>query len=262
MSLMYYIIPSGETSSYESNMINSLGSPDINIRMSLDNTSGLMMFKPPYVPNAYSGNGYTLDEIKIIMNTEEWSSGSTEPFLRIYEYKALPNEELLDFDFTLLGLHKFSRFNKGRKYLTEYYDEAEENIVVCKRFEDINISGTTKLDYVNVTIEWMNNDDTVGLEKEFSVTFSEVEKGDYLRKRRQRAIDYIVYFAQGTPLEPYMDILFAHYKDEMEAFVSTGSSAFEDALNNESDPTILAILNTPANPENGDTVKEGILRNI
>lgn len=175
--------------------------------------------------------------------------------LRIYpyieEYSYEPNVSHVDF--TTLGLTKdIPTFSRGVKTLATYSNQVPE-VVVTKEFEDIP-SG------LRITIKWLKSDGTVGLEKIFDKPLSLVEKGDMLRKRRQRVISYLQFFAVGTPYESYIAALFNHYKNQVDAYIQTGSRTFHDDMDTETDPTILAILSAqgvdPAYPT--DTVKDRI----
>ncbi len=68
--LKYYIILQDDIDGYKSLMTESLNSQNIYIRMSLDNTKGIMMFKESIAPQGLTP--YTKEEMLVIVSGPEW----------------------------------------------------------------------------------------------------------------------------------------------------------------------------------------------
>lgn len=92
--------------------------------------------------------------------------------------------------FTVLDIVKESPvFEIGRKKESSYTKDGE--VIVKKSFKDI-------LEGLEIVIEWLKYDGTVGLQKIFKKPLSLLEKADLLRKRRQRSISYMQIYVKGT----------------------------------------------------------------
>jgi hypothetical protein len=70
--LRYYIILQDDIDGYKSLMIESLNSQHIYIRMSLDNTKGIMVFKESIAPQGLTP--YTKEEMLVIVSGPEWTT--------------------------------------------------------------------------------------------------------------------------------------------------------------------------------------------
>ena len=112
-------------------------------------------------------------------------------------------------------------------------------------------------------IRWYREDGTVGLVKEDVVNFTAKDAAAKLREIRQTRIDYLQYpepqYVNAT-IQGYINALFARYKTQVNEYVLAGNTAFENAINNETNATYLAILNAAL--ADGKTVKESILYQI
>lgn len=183
--------------------------------------------------------------------------------LKIY-YLITPHERgdedyILHRDFTTLGLIKASpKYDKGRKYESSYYnDEAQTDIVVKKSFTD-RIENS-KIVGIDITIDWYNTTDAVALTKQDFKPLNVTEVATLERSRRVRAIDYLRGTAVGTPVEPHILAIFSHYEDLIRLWENTGTSDLLDAVNNETDATILSYF---AIDLGGYTVKDSIVLQI
>lgn len=188
-------------------------------------------------------------------------SKDVSQLLRIYDF--VPRfTDVSSIPFTTLGLIKATpEFDKGRKVSASYYtDEAQTEIVVKKTFVD-RLDVNNHLLGLDITFEWYNTEDAVDLTKLEFKPLSTYESGQLVKKRRDRAIDYLVEGAKGTPAEPLVNALFVHYATEANLFIEIGSQDLENAVNNETDPTILGYLNTIVLPPSG-TIKDSILAQI
>lgn len=88
-------------------------------------------------------------------------------------------------------------------------------------------------------------------------------KAEWLYKKRQLFISYLEYSGKDYDLVRY---LMDRYKNEVQLYIQAGTNDLRDVIENETDPTTLAYLNTIVGviPYTGETetVKDSILRNI
>lgn len=194
-----------------------------------------------------------------------------DPELRISRYiKGLTNAHFSDFDFTLILNIIETKYEFGRK-CTRYYEHKDQPGTLCvkKTYTDIigerNINGTI-VDNLLLGIEieffWYKNDGKISDKtKTIQVMFNREEAGEYLSKRRTRNINTLKGVAIGTRAEQYIDQLVQHYKESMSLYIETGSSDFLDSVTNETDPTIITILDTeiPHDRYNTVTIRQMIL---
>lgn len=73
--------------------------------------------------------------------------------------------------------------------------------------------------------------------------------------------------AIGSAIEPYVNELMSHYKNQIELFISDGANDFKDDVNSESEEPYLTYLNTvvtspSAEYPSGKTVRDWILEKI
>jgi hypothetical protein len=175
--------------------------------------------------------------------------------LRIHRVLPIEMDPLIQ-DFTVIGLRKQSPlYEKGRKTKAFYRDPNNDDLVVEKIFSDVvgnhkilnatggfdEIPGITGL---QVTFNWYKEDGTIGLTKtEIVKELTRHEAETMLRQRRERAMDYLLGGAKGTPIEPYMNTIFDHYYDSILKYKENGSSALADNINGEDNPAIIPLLN-------------------
>jgi len=182
--------------------------------------------------------------------------------LRIIEH-ITPDIDIEVFDFTLLTtLTKMSpTYEKGRKTKSKYTDY-NGKVVVEKIFTDIKDEVTGCLKSLSMTINWLNDDDSVGITKTQIVkNFNKSESMTALRKRRERSIDYLQASAEGTAIENYVKALFKRYSNEIQLFISADTDDFLNSLNNETDAQYIAYLNIVVGADNY-TVKDSIINQI
>jgi len=65
-----------------------------------------------------------------------------------------------------------------------------------------------------------------------------------------------------TPNEVYIDMLMEHYKLQIQDYIQLWTNVLLNAMNTETDPTILAILWWPTTDPNFATVKDAIIYQI
>ena len=145
-------------------------------------------------------------------------------------------------DFTIIGLRKETpKYEKGRKTSCQYFHPETGKLAVEKVFSDVIESD--QLVGIDILFMWYDNKGDVKIAKsERAITLNRYSALTEQRKRRERAVDYLVAGSVGTPLESYVSMIFAHYQTQIQNFVATGSSVFADAINNEQDPQIKALL--------------------
>ena len=172
-----------------------------------------------------------------------WGDEVPAKELRVFRVLDI-NLDPLTSDFTILGFRKIApHYDRGRKVKAEYKCVQYDDLVVEKIFRDIRDPQTGRLTDLEVTFNWYCEDGTIGLTKtEIVKELNKSQAETVERKRRARAIDFLVSEARYTANEAYINILMDHYDSEITKFISKNSSQFNDALNAETDPTILTIL--------------------
>lgn len=167
-------------------------------------------------------------------------------------------------DFSILGFRKIApHYDRGRKIKAEYKCVEKDELIVEKIFTDIRDSFTGRLTGLQVLFNWYCEDNTIGLSKtEIVKLFNKAQSETEERKRRERTIDFLISEARYTANEPFIQMLMTHYETEITHFKNKGDTEFHVAMENETDPTIIAILNSrvPFASDNSYTVpiKESI----
>ncbi len=184
-------------------------------------------------------------------------------------FRALPKDlDPLTSDFTILGFRKKApHYDRGRKVRAEYWCVDKDEVIVEKIFDDIRDEENGRLTDLQVTFNWYDEDGNIGLSKtEIVKELNKAQSETIERQRRERSIDFLISEARYTPNEPYVTMLMLHYETEINHFKTKAADDFASALNNETDPTILAILSArvPFASNNDYTVpiKESILYQI
>ena len=181
--------------------------------------------------------------------------------MNIDKYTSLKPYEITDTDFTILGFQKNSGYSKGRKTFSEYLGD-ENEVVVKKTFMDILDETTEIFKGIHILFEWFNQNGEVEASKEQEIFMDNFEASVYLQKRRERAIGYLSFSAKGTPIETYLNTIFDHYKNEIGEYKTIGSDTFSEAVENETNPQIIPLLNIEVPRADGEgkiKVKDSIL---
>lgn len=184
---------------------------------------------------------------------------------RLRVYRVLPeSQDALISDFTILGFRKVApHYDRGRKIKAQYKCVDKDELIVEKIFTDVRDSSTGRLTGIQVLFNWYCEDNTIGASKTETVKlFNKAQAETEERKRRERSIDFLISEARYTENEPYVTMLMLHYETQINHFKSKAADDFNTAMNNETDPTILAILasRVPFASDNSYTVpiKESI----
>ena len=82
-----------------------------------------------------------------------------------------------------------------------------------------------------------------------------------LRKRYDRAYTYLRKPAKGTAIEFHVNSILEHYSSQVSIWLLGNPQAFIDAINNETDGTILAYLDIVIH-ESGKKVKDAIIEQL
>lgn len=208
------------------------------------------------------GNGGIFEEgNKIIIETPKQALLQVvvkNPYLAGYSEQQIQNTNID----LLQGLHKVRRYSRGYLCEKQYLIDNEQNSLAVKRtyelvFENNILTGERSV------ITWYNDDDTVAFVKEDFVAYSAKDAASRLREIRQTRIDYLQY-PEPQYMTPqvldYIAQLFEHYKSVVTDYILSGSSALASAINAETNPLYLSILN--ATLPDGKTVKDSILYQI
>ena len=164
---------------------------------------------------------------------------------RLRVHRVLPREaNPLISDFTILGFRKIApHYDRGRKIKSEYKCVDKDELIVEKIFTDVRDSATGRLTGLQVLFNWYCEDGTIGNSKtEMVKLFNKAQAETEERKRRERAIEFLISEARYTASEPYVTALMLHYETEINHFKSKAANDFNTAMENETDPTNLAIL--------------------
>lgn len=187
------------------------------------------------------------------------------PELRVTKWLESTEEEYVKrVDFTTFLKKESPVYDKGRKTESEYKDVDTDELVVKKTFAD-TVDGEGKLDGIDITIEWYKDDNSVGLTKVVHKPLNFAEAENLLHSRRIKAIGYLVAAGKGTPVEPFMNAIFEHYKEEVQTWYDLGDSdVIGDAIHNETDTTIISYLGIVTDPVGAPDwdVRDGIYYQI
>lgn len=190
----------------------------------------------------------------------------------------LTDFEIMTTDITILnGIVKGEPvYQKGVKISSSYYlDKAQTDLAIKKIFTD-EYDENGFLIGLNMTIEWYDTLDNIGLSKDVYIPLSVSESASIISKRRKRAINYLQEAGVRLGVSQYIDLLFTHYSaylvdgvtyNFINNFIENGTKEFENAVLNETNEQILGILNFTIEPPsaeypNGVKVKDSILQQI
>lgn len=171
--------------------------------------------------------------------------------------------EIKTFDIDLLeGLYKESKYSKGYLYKESYFTDSQKTKLAIKRTYEL-VYDSNFLIGEKIKTEWYCTNGNVILDKEVFVEFSAKDAAAKKSQIRQIQIDYLQYPERPYQLPQVMaaiNKLFEHYKDVVIDYKLSGSDSFKKAVENETDTTIKAILNTKL--PDGKSFKESILYQI
>lgn len=119
-------------------------------------------------------------------------------------------------------------------------DPADFAEAVRITFTDIVEGGI--LTSVSALVEVCNDDGTVEYSKTEIQKINNLEK--FMIARYNRAYTYLRNSSKGTPIEGLINAILEHYQSEISAWLLGDPQKFIDAKNNETDPTIVAYLET------------------
>lgn len=179
------------------------------------------------------------------------------PDLRVTKWVVAEESAILAADYTVFLRRESPVFTKGRKTYSDYLDPDTQELVVKVTYTDVYDEVTGGLVGIDRTIDWYLSTGEVGLSKTVAVPLNKAEASHEKRERRVRSIDYLRAAGKGTPIEPYMNAVFSHYESVVRFWYDMGGNGVVDAVNNETDPTILAYLAIETEPN--WTVGQGIV---
>ncbi len=192
-------------------------------------------------------------------------SPSAAPRLLIFDSNAFllgrSEDELKATDIDLLnGLERKSRSSRGyeveRSYLT-----ADGRTAITREFTLEVANGAVGAECS--VIKWYDEDGNVALEKEIRVPFSAKQSAVLLADIRRVQINYLQNPERqyiSPQVEAAIRQLWEHYKEQTLDYLVSGSAAFENAVKNETNAQIKAILD--ARLPDGKTIRESILYQI
>ncbi len=191
--------------------------------------------------------------------------------------------ELSIIDIQFLGLKKKAwQFSRGMRTVREYHYQ-NDTVAVRDIYTYVTEDGGRTVTSVTRTIEWYDGQGVKILEKDISPDLNIKNKKDLNRDIRQGRIDYMIAAAEElailseTLLEPFksqfieasnsIDIILSHYETPIDHYIKFGNKEFEDAVNNESNPIMLNILNLMVRPPDAEfvaglTIKQTIIHQL
>jgi hypothetical protein len=183
------------------------------------------------------------------------------------EFKSYPNVHTTDY--TLIGLRKESstRVEGGAKHYTDYTGliEGTRKLIVRKRFEYIYSDPDPANIGVWIEHSWYTYGENIGLTK---IEFKPQTIGEmsYIRRKHRSFVrESLIALGGDDPfLTTYINLLVEHYKVQATEFVDLGKAQeWKDAIQNEQDPTVSAILATDITYEGRtQTVAEFMIEDI
>ena len=160
-------------------------------------------------------------------------------------------------------------FIKGRKIKTDFYSTSDkDDIVVRQSYTDV-FDENGFLVGIDMKIEWFDEMGNPALFKAVQNSLPFSSASDEIRSRRKRQINYLQEAGVRLGVKQYIDLLFNFYStvfignktvNFLNNYIENGSKEFENAIKNESNPQILAILN--AKLPDGETIKDSILKQL
>lgn len=179
--------------------------------------------------------------------------GSPSSDLKVFRYLS----RFLDpktSDFTIIGLRKVSPLrDRGRKREAEYRCPSDDSLVVKKIFTDVVPSA--ELLNISCKFDWYDENGDIALTKTETVKeYSKDETETVYRERRSRQMDYLKGSVKGTALETGGNYLWARYATEISLYEGDGTLGLDTVIDNETDTTALAVLDTYV-PRNDDSTK-------
>lgn len=136
-------------------------------------------------------------------------------------------------------------------------EDKEESKAVSIDYEDLIENAS--IVKIKKTVQYYNEDDSIYCSK---VEYELVRNEDKLkRSRSQAAYDYLRNSAKGTPVEPYINAILEHYAPQISLWLLGSKDVLLNAINNESDATIIAYLNLTI-AANGKKVKDAVFEQV
>jgi|GEM_PF-3950285 len=183
----------------------------------------------------------------------------------LIQFDTNDTEGLMALDFKKIGLQKpeSKKTSIGAKYRQEFLfvDEAQTSqVAVSIDFEDVEVDGV--LTQIKNHMKVYNEDGTVYCEK---ISYDLVRNEETLwQSRYKTSYNYLRKAAKGTPIENMVNAILDHYIDAVQKWLLGDPQAFKDAINNETDATIIAYLDTDVHPdpEITFTTKQSILKRL
>lgn len=192
-------------------------------------------------------------------------------------------DELLLIPVKNLGLKRQPwTFTRGMKLSREFLDE-NDDLRVCVEYTYSFSADNRTATPTQRNIKWFKTDGTVGLQKTDDLTFSIKDLQYEHRKIRHGRVDYMISagleleLISDTVPEPFksdfitasqsVSTILNHYETEIDHYILRGTQEFEDAVRNETNPTITPLLALQVRPPDAEfsaglTIKQTILHQL
>ncbi len=182
--------------------------------------------------------------------------------LRLSRITGIEEEKLRKKNYRIMGLIKGAPVSEKGRYTsrTYYEDETETVPVVTETYVDV-LDEAGILIRIDAHITWWNNDGSEGIKKTIRKKKNLHQAGKILKARRGAQIDYLIEGAKGTPAEPLVTAIFQHYQLLANEYEKVGNDKLKNAIEAETDPTIVGYLDTVVHPPDG-TIRDSIINQI
>jgi len=200
-------------------------------------------------------------------------------------FEDFSEQELLVTNVQFLGLVQGAwDFSRGARTERLYTCPTRPEFVHVRDFYEYTMEdGGRSIASYSRKLQWFKEDETVGLEKDITPVLNIKNKKQLNRDIRQGRIDYMVAAAEELSAlaafvpEPYatdfaratdsVDLILKQYESEIVHYIDNGTREFEDAINNESNPVLLEVLDLGVRPPDalfpsGLTMKQSILHQL
>jgi hypothetical protein len=192
-------------------------------------------------------------------------------------------EELLVINVQFLGLkQKAWKFTRGMRTVREYH-YPNDTIAIKDIYSYDLCCDDREVENVTRKLQWFDSSGVLRLEKDISPDLNVKNKKDLNRAIRRGRLDYLIgaseelkNLAAYVP-EPYstdfikasdsVHIILKYYEKQITHYINNGELEFENAIRNESNPTMLEILSLNVRPPDtefiaGLTIETTILHQL
>lgn len=207
--------------------------------------------------------------MRVINKVEETVEHSKEPLAINYIYKFFPVPvDPINYDYTIIGTRKEIPTRAAGGIKTEatysFIIEGVRTIVINKFFNYVYSDPDPSLVGLWLEHVFLTTTGAEGVSKVEFIPLSIGEVASIRRKQRIYAISRLDAIGIDLPeTADYIEILIDHYSVQIDKFEKFGTNDFYNSVTSETDPTIVAILDTVLDYQGRIlTVRESILEQL